>query len=557
MRFGTSGLRGLVTEMTDREVYLNTRGFLDYLRGDGDLVPGDPVALGQDLRETDPVSGLSSSPRIAATVALAIEDAGFVVVNCGKVPTPALAHYALYPHARNGRTGAMPAIMVTGSHIPADRNGIKFYRRRGEILKADEPGILACVDTVRNAHDARGPFDSRGMLRTPPILPAAVMAAANAYVQRFADLFPDERPLAGRRVISYEHSAVGRDLTGRILEALGAEVTPVDRSERFVSVDTEDLSASMRTRLAEHVAHHRAFALVSTDGDGDRPVLVDEKGRFHPGDVLGLVAADFLGACFAAVPVSSTDAIERWAEGLDAEAGVPRMIVTRTRIGSPYVIEALNEAVEGGTSAALGWEANGGLLTATDFELNGRVLKALPTRDAVLPLLAALLLASSREIAVSELFAALPKRATSAGLIDDFPAETSRALIERLSPSDPGVVEVKFDEAGLSLVRRGDTAKLAAAASDDRVGDYLALRDRLGGFFTDSAYGRIVRVNFLDGVRISFASGDVVHLRPSGNAPQLRVYALADDQSRADQIVEDAVRDPGGLIQRMARDLIR
>ncbi|MCH8112244.1 MAG: hypothetical protein IH905_09890, partial [Proteobacteria bacterium] len=65
LRFGTSGLRGLVREMTDLEVYINTRGFLDYLHQIGDVGPGDPIALAQYLRSVDPASGLSSSPRIA------------------------------------------------------------------------------------------------------------------------------------------------------------------------------------------------------------------------------------------------------------------------------------------------------------------------------------------------------------------------------------------------------------------------------------------------------------------------------------------------------------
>ncbi len=55
---------------------------------------------------------------------------------CGRVPTPALA--------LAGLARVVPSIMVTGSHIPFDRNGIKFYTPRGEISKQDEQPILDC-----------------------------------------------------------------------------------------------------------------------------------------------------------------------------------------------------------------------------------------------------------------------------------------------------------------------------------------------------------------------------------------------------------------------------
>ena len=110
LAFGTSGLRGLVTDMTDLECYINARGFIAFLKENEDLQAGSTIYLAGDLRD--------STPRIMQVMTAAIEDAGMLVVNCGKVPTPALAYYALEHH--------VPCILVTGSHIPADRNGIKF-----------------------------------------------------------------------------------------------------------------------------------------------------------------------------------------------------------------------------------------------------------------------------------------------------------------------------------------------------------------------------------------------------------------------------------------------
>src|SRR5690606_2025930 len=88
--------------------------------------------VGRDLRP--------SSPDLAGVVIAAGRAAGLAVTDCGAVPTPALALAAMDAGAA--------AVMVTGSHIPADRNGLKFYTPEGEITKAHETAILAGLGTV-------------------------------------------------------------------------------------------------------------------------------------------------------------------------------------------------------------------------------------------------------------------------------------------------------------------------------------------------------------------------------------------------------------------------
>lgn len=137
--FGTSGARGTVVAMTDRVCYGYTRGFLSYLATLGEFQPGGRVALAGDLRP--------STPRILAACARAVRDEGGVPIFCGYVPTPALA---LYSFAQG-----IPCLMVTGSHIPSDRNGIKFYRPTGEVLKSDEAGMSSQLSPCRMAPSRR------------------------------------------------------------------------------------------------------------------------------------------------------------------------------------------------------------------------------------------------------------------------------------------------------------------------------------------------------------------------------------------------------------------
>src|SRR6185437_3092401 len=86
--FGTSGARGLATAMTDLVCYAYTKGFLQYLESTGELKrAGEAVAVGGDFRP--------SSDRVMVAVCRAANDLGYRAVNCGKVPSPAVALYGL------------------------------------------------------------------------------------------------------------------------------------------------------------------------------------------------------------------------------------------------------------------------------------------------------------------------------------------------------------------------------------------------------------------------------------------------------------------------------
>ena len=499
--FGTSGLRGLVTDMTDLECYINTAGFLRFLQERQDLTTGSTVYVAGDLRD--------STPRIIQAVIAAIENKGCVAEFCGFIPTPAVANFALRNNAAS--------IMVTGSHIPADRNGIKFYKLGGEILKDDEADIKQAVAQERKLileeELEASPFDRQGMLKDQAPLQPAIETAAHAYFERYTSVFAD-KPLKGKRVVVYQHSAVGRDMLTELMQYLGADVDTVGRSDVFVSIDTENVTPDDQAYFKQVAQQHPdVFAIVSTDGDSDRPFVIDENGTFHRGDELGAVVAKWLQADFAALPVSSNDAVDQYltTSGVDYR---------HTRIGSPYVIVAMNQAVESGKARAVGWEVNGGFLLAQDFIVNGEMLPALPTRDAFLPIIVALVSAVQQSRSVSDIFSELPPRFTQAGLIDEFPVEVSRAIVDAFSQD----TDVK--------------------------------REELQRYFNQAnGFGNVERINSLDGVRIFFDNGDIAHLRPSGNAPQLRIYSVADSQERADEIVRLALEEPKGILRTLGTDI--
>src|SRR5262249_557359 len=142
-------------------------------------------------------------------------------------------------------------------------------------------------------------------------LPPENSEAAKAYIARYTDFFHDAS-LDGLKVLVYQHSAVGRDLLVHLLRQFGAEVVPAGRSEDFVPVDTENINAAHLANIQGIVddANGQVSAVISTDGDSDRPLLlavVDGRVRFFPGDLLGMITAEYLGADAVVVPISCND----------------------------------------------------------------------------------------------------------------------------------------------------------------------------------------------------------------------------------------------------------
>jgi len=450
--FGTSGARGLVEDFTDDVCAAFTAAFLQVME-ENSRVPR--VAIGCDLRP--------SSPNMVRACSKAAKALGVEVDNYGALPTPALALKAM--------ADGVPAIMITGSHIPFDRNGIKFYRPDGEITKADELAIMAADGPLPNMVDVEVAGDVN-------------RAASDQYKDRYAKWFAG-KPLNGWKVGLYQHSAVGRDLNQDILETLGAEVIALGRSESFVPVDTEAVSEEDKTKGAEWSSQYALDAILTTDGDGDRPLLADESGTWLRGDIVGLLCARELGVEALAIPVSCNTAIE--ACGAFAE-------VVRTRIGSPYVLAEMEQLARRYERVA-GFEANGGFLLGSAIKQGERRLEPLPTRDALLPALMLMVAAAKAGKTLSQLVNGLPERYTASDRLKDFPREKSLQLL------------AKWEQEWSAMV------------------DSLSL---------DSD---VEAVDITDGLRVTLANGEVVHLRPSGNAPELRCYAEAASDSRASELV--------------------
>jgi phosphomannomutase len=148
LQFGTSGRRGKVVDLTQLEVYINSLAELQYLQSldasEGGIVRGEEFYFARDLRPSSDrfVPEEDGRGEIAQAIVAAVRDAGMHPINLGFIPTPALTYYSL-AHGKG-------SIMVTGSHIPFDRNGYKANSSAGELLKQQEAPINDQVRKVRD-----------------------------------------------------------------------------------------------------------------------------------------------------------------------------------------------------------------------------------------------------------------------------------------------------------------------------------------------------------------------------------------------------------------------
>jgi phosphomannomutase len=157
------------------------------------------------------------------------------------------------------------------------------------------------------------------------------------------------------------------------------------------------------------------------------------------------------------------------------------------------------QTAAGNGKTVVGFEANGGFLLGSFFDHAGMSGTTLPTRDALLPILAVLQSARREKIALSALAERWALPVSASDRLENFPVERSQALMAYL------------------------------AAKNDALEQFL------------TPFGDIASVDRTDGLRTTFSSGEIVHLRPSGNAPEMRCYTEGATPARAEALLAKAL----------------
>ena len=218
--------------------------------------------------------GRNSSPSLAESLAKGIVTTGCHVLDIGMVPTPILYFVAQHTEGRSG-------VMITGSHNPAEYNGIKMVIN-GETLASDR--IQQLRQCIENQHYATGPEGSIKQNQN----------AAHEYVGTIADTIRVSKPM----VIALDcGNGVAGEAGTALLKALGCEVIELfcDVDGRFPNHHPDPSKPENLFELIETVKHYKADIGIAFDGDGDRLGVIDSSGKIiWPDRQMMLYAKDVL-----------------------------------------------------------------------------------------------------------------------------------------------------------------------------------------------------------------------------------------------------------------------
>ena len=317
--FGTDGIRGVANvDLKPTLAYALGRATAhELLRGGGALV------VGQDTRR--------SGGMFVTAIAAGATSLGADVHLAGTLPTPALAFLA-----GSGDFGA--GIMVSASHNPAEDNGLKVLDARGMKLDDDREDALEAL--IWRSEELGGPRNA-GIGRVcdaPDLLESYRSARLGLAGTIRTDL----------RIVLDCANGAGGIAAPEILAATGATVEVIYNQPDGVNINVE-CGATAPAALAREVVARGADLGFALDGDADRLVVVDRRGRVVDGDqLIGLIALDRLrrGALrngIVVVTVLSNG-------GLEAAVGAAGGQLVRTPVGDKYILEGMlvNDANLGG-----------------------------------------------------------------------------------------------------------------------------------------------------------------------------------------------------------------
>jgi len=380
------------------------------LCGDGAII------LGGDTR--------SSRSEIAGWLAAAIRAAGGEVRSAGVVPTPAVAWLVT-------ELGAAGGIVVSASHNPYTDNGVKLIGADG--FKVDPSVERAIEDRIGGGIERSGP--AAGVLHDEPEL-------ADRYLEHLAASLPGERPLAGLRIAVDAANGAGAPYAGRLFVGLGADcaVTCDQPDGRNINLDC---GSTCTGRIAAFTRATGSDLGVALDGDADRAVLCDHRGRICDGDVLLYVWATHLAAR-GELPGRRIVATTMSNMGLEKALEAGKVGVIRCGVGDREVVEVMRR--EG---VRLGGEQSGHLV---DLEL-GTTGDGLLTAAAV----AAIVAGSGRPLAdLAAGFRRFPQTLRNVRVREKQPLESVPGLSEAVAS-----VERELGASGRVLLRYSGTEALA------------------------------------------------------------------------------------------------
>ncbi len=358
-RFGTDGIRGEVGS----EITVDLALALGRAVGHSFGTAGESVLIGRDTRR--------SGEMLSAALAAGVTAAGADVVDLGVVTTPCLVH-------ASGEADA-PAIMVSASHNPAPDNGLKVIVGGRKLDDAAEQELDRLIDDPSGG----------------PHLPNAALGrsrpdrgAVASYERHLAEIAGDA--FAGLKLGVDCANGSASVMAPDLFRSLGAEVTVLFDAPDGTNIN-DGCGSTHPDRLAETVSAAGLDIGFAFDGDADRLIAVDERGRLVDGDAV-------MGICALARLADGTLRNKVLVVTVMTNGGLERVVrqaggrIIRTPVGDRHVFAAMERE-----DAVLGGEQSGHIIfrdraTTGDGLLTGiELVRAMRAADRPLSELADLI----------------------------------------------------------------------------------------------------------------------------------------------------------------------
>lgn len=375
------------------------------------------IVIGKDTR----LSGYMLETAMASGIC----SMGGSVMLVGPLPTPGISFITSSMRADAG-------VVISASHNPYKDNGIKLFGADGfKLPDADEEAIEA----VMASNDLAKKLSDGGRVGQA----TRIDDALGRYVVQLKHTFPKDTTLDGVKMVVDCANGAAYRAAPAVFGELGASLKVVGNSPNGRNINLR--CGSLHPSLAGHeVVKAKADIGIALDGDADRVILLDEKGRVVDGDaVMALCATRMLKAGTLGKKTLVTTVMSNI--GLDRAVKKAGGKLIRTAVGDRYVVEAMRKK-----GCNFGGEQSGHLI----------FLDHAPTGDGILAALQILSVMMSEERPLSEL---------AGGVMERVPQCLQSFRVPRKLPLDKlsktakviGDVEKKLRDQGRVLVRYSGT----------------------------------------------------------------------------------------------------
>ena len=437
--FGTNGIRGHAKNLFTNEFCFDIGvafgKFLKEKKGE--------IAVGMDPRKSSQRIKRSLLQGLSTIVSSDFLDEGII-------PTPCLNYFIKKKKLSAG-------IMITGSHIDKELNGVKFFVGEEEISKDNEKEI----------EDFYYRFQEKQRYQEKEIKIKSGSQARKIYSDLLLELA--QKPYPDWKIVVDASNGTQSEIIPQVLEKLGLKVLRINcnPTKELVVRDTEVSGAF--SDLSERIKNEQADFGVNLDPDGDRIVFFDEKGNFIPGEYSCSLIAKNLPDKTIITPINTSSVVEHLGKK-----------VIRTKVGVLHVVKAMKKH-----KAVFGFESNGGGISAEIFY----------GRDGGTTLIKMLNLMKESNQPLSRLVTSLPKFFIIKKKVD-CPRELNKIILQKAEEEFKGT-----------------------------------------------------KIDKLDGLKIWFGKDNWILFRPSGNAPEFRVFAESKSKEEAEELIEKGINFVKKIIQ--------